>query len=220
MRRLAPALLLLAACRTLGPAGPDALEAVAKVPPSPPRRLAGRLSASGPAFSGTFEILAVLSPGGARMQILPDLGPKVLDLAATRERIVAWQPASGKGIAAEFSAVGIHPAALFGATLLEIAEPVTRERVTGARAEEGGWWIGLEPAVRGLGSLAFVTPDGRIPRRRLSWLASSWEVEEEGDRFVVRGGDTVLEVIRRSSKETTPDAKLFAPELPGGLRPW
>ena len=93
-----------------------------------------------------------------RLQLLPDLGGKALDLLVSPERLTGWFPATGEGVdwALPDDACA-HPLLFIGITLLERFTPVTEDRVLGA----SGGQFELAPVVEG-SRVRFTAAEWRI----------------------------------------------------------
>jgi hypothetical protein len=155
-----------------------------------------------------------------RMQCLPDLGGKVVDLLARPDRIVGHFPQLNQGM--DLALPGRErtgPIMMMGIGLLEMFAPVTVDRVIGARRDEKGRLLKLRPVVEGGCVIALLAPDGRIVRRTFEW-GTRWEEEWVSDReVIVRAPGMELRVSRMESRtlESAADS-LFQLELPPGTK--
>lgn len=119
-------LLLLAGCAGLPAPTPEALRRLKTSfpPPSSPYvRVHAEVRIDSDRFAGNFHAVLVARTGGdpqVRLQLLPDVGPKVLDVLATRQRIRGWFPQTGEMLDVALpSEARAHPIVFFGLTLLE-----------------------------------------------------------------------------------------------------
>lgn len=143
--------ILLAGCGGLPAPTPEDLAAVRRLPPPPGPyvRVTAVADVETPQLSGQFDVLLVGRTGARpvlRLQLLPDLGGKALDLLASPDRLTGWFPASGEGVDWDLPGqAAAHPLLFFAITLLERFATVTEDRVTGAAAGE----IAVRPLVAG-----------------------------------------------------------------------
>jgi hypothetical protein len=141
------------------------------------------MSVDSPSFAGEFEgvVLAKQEIGGpaVRMQLLGDVGPKMLDLLARPDRITGYFPQTREAVDCSLpKEAAPHPLLFMGASLIEKFTPVTRERVAGIREEGQGRWLNLRPAVAGMTTQVFQTKSGSLEKRRHSWMTGvGWEEE-------------------------------------------
>ncbi|HEX7900203.1 MAG TPA: hypothetical protein VF950_20715 [Planctomycetota bacterium] len=145
-------LLLLAGCGLPAPTARD-FEIVRLLPPPPGPYVRVKAVADlvSEHMSGTFDVL-VLARGGprplVRLQLLPDLGGKALDLVVSPDRLQGRFPATGESVDWSLpDEARAHPLLFIGLTLLERFAPVTEDRVTGA-ASVSGTAAGVSPSIR------------------------------------------------------------------------
>lgn len=185
----------LAGCGGLPAPTPRDLEFVRQIPPPPGPyvRVKAVADLESEGMSGTFDVLLLARTGPRpliRLQLLPDLGGKALDLLASPEHLSGGFPPTGEEIDWELPGdARAHPLLFIAITLLERLAPVTEDRVIGA----GGGEFELEPLVEG----------SRVRWRdgghRLGWGAwVAWErrgEEVRGPGFRLRVRDLKLEAL-------------------------
>lgn len=144
------ALLALAGCGLPAPTASD-LAFVRQVPPPPGpyARVTAVADIDGERLAGTFDVLLLARTGPrplVRLQLLPDLGGKALDLVASPERLSGRFPHTGEELDwALPDDARAHPMLFIAITLLERFAPVTEDRLLGA--ERGRYE--LAPVVEG-----------------------------------------------------------------------
>jgi hypothetical protein len=130
-------LLALAGCGLPAP-GPDDLARVRRIPPPPGPyvRATAVADIDGEKLSGTFDVLLLARTGPrplVRLQLLPDLGGKALDLVASPDRLRGRFPHTGEEVDwALPDDAKAHPLLFIAITLLERFAPVTEDRLIGA----------------------------------------------------------------------------------------
>jgi hypothetical protein len=114
------------------------------------------------AFTGSFKTVLIAAPGPrVRLQLIPELGPKLLDLVATPERLrVRWG-----ALQDEDGAGPERLARMVGISLLENAQPLAFERILAARELEDGDLVELAPVVPGVGVRARLDARGQLVTR-------------------------------------------------------
>jgi len=144
-------LLLLAGCGGLPAPTPQDHELVRRLPPPPGpyARVKAVADLESEHLSGTFDVLVLARSGPrplVRLQLLPDLGGKALDLVVSPDRLQGRIPATGESVDwALPDEARAHPLLFIGLTLLERFAPITEQRVTGAARGE----FELDPVVEG-----------------------------------------------------------------------
>ena len=132
-------LLLPTGCRSWGPPSKATLAAVAGLPaaPSRPSRARVRVTIESDTLRGTFGALMVIDPQGpkVRLQIFPDIGPKLLDLVATPRRFAGRL--GNDRIDTSPDDAPRHLLVFMAFTLLEMAAPLTPDRIEEAKDAPG-----------------------------------------------------------------------------------
>jgi len=172
-------------------------------------------------FTGVMAIRGGESPA-VRLQCFPDLGGKALDVLATPARMagVVVQLNQGCDLAMPTSETP-NPVTMMGASMLEFHAPVTRDRVLGQRAADGGWWLALKPVVAGVRIMVWLGPDGRITKKRVYWNGAGWdEGWETDDVYVFKAPGVEMRVEQAEAKvvDSLP-ASLFELTVPPGVKP-
>lgn len=180
------ALLALAGCGLPAPTARD-LELVRQMPPPPGPYVRAKAVADidGERMSGTFDVLLLARTGPrplVRLQLLPDLGGKALDLAASPDHLRGRFPHSGEEVDwALPDDAKAHPLLFIAITLLERFAPITEDRLIGAA--DGVWE--LAPVVEGTSVLH--TPEGwRFGWGLARWTRRAEEVVAPGFRLRLR----------------------------------
>lgn len=219
------ACLLQTGCASFGPPSTElAAQLREHAPPPAPARQRALVEVEGERFAGTFDAVLIWdgTRSSARLQLLPEVGGKVLDLAITPARIVGYLPPAG--IALEHALAGPQPPprhvlTFIAASVLEVGTPITPERVLGERASEGGRELSLRPVFPGLELHARVDLQGRLVSRAYRLRGVRWQERiGPGQRiFEARGVRWILSE-RPVEAIAAPPAALFELELPEGLR--
>ncbi len=158
----------------------------------------------------------------ARVQLFGDVGPKVLDLLASPDRILGYFPQTHEGVDCRLPGEAApHPLLFLGASLLEDFADVPEGRVAGVRPDPEGWWLDLKPVVPGMSSQALRAPDGRTIERRFRWMygvgwRERWDRRDEGE-VRARGLILRVRVLEAAPLEKRPD-RAFDLEVPGDVR--
>lgn len=194
MRRLVAAVLLCAVgCSGFVPPTPDQLQAIDLPktftgPKESASRYRVRLSVDSPWLAGEFDgVVLVRDRGGVpavRIQLFGDVGPKMIDLSARRDRIVGYFPQAREGVDCALPREAArHPLLFLGASLLERFTTKLSDHVLGVREEEDGLWVKLSPAIDGMTSAVFRDRAGSMRRHRFSWMAGvEWEEDQTADQ--------------------------------------
>lgn len=177
--------LLVLGCR-LPPPTPEELAFVRQLPPPPGpyARVTAVADLESETLAGTFDVLLLAKTGPAplvRLQMLPDLGGKALDLEASPRRLRGRFPHTGEEL--DWALPGdakAHPLFFIAVTLLERFAPVGEDRVEGAAQSSTVGLLELRPVVPGVGVELFYPPEKpRESSRRLSWgCCVRWNVFE------------------------------------------
>ena len=194
------AALVLSSCRSFAPPSPELL---AVLPPAHDTQFLQRqieFTIDSPDLSGVFEGILVARAGSdaaVRLQLFPDVGGQVLDLAIDSDAIEALRADFEEPFHAALPPDERMEASLplfFAVTLVEHFTPLAPQRIIGARKWEDGWEIKLQPHSSGVRVRAYVDGEGNVVRRRfkygfLKWYQTSvdplrvesWGVEVELD---------------------------------------
>jgi len=184
-----------------------------------------RLSVDSAWLAGEFDgvVLARLGPSPkARVQLFGDVGPKVVDLLASPERILGYFPQAHEGVDCRLPGEAApHPLLFLGASLLEDFADVPEERVTGVRPDPEGWWLDLKPVVPGMSSQVLRAPDGRTIERRFRWMygvgwRERWDRPDEAE-VRARGLSLLVRILESAPLERRPE-RVFDLEVPGDVR--
>lgn len=213
-------------CRGLSEPGPEVQRQVRElsVPDGSVRRRANvELEASG--LLGKYVGAAVLRAGeepAARLQLLPNVGSKLLDLAVNGDRISGYFPAAGVRVdhARSGGAPPRHVLSFLAASLLEQVVPLEGRVLGVIREDEGGALLRAEGALEGVALRVRLDGQGRVVERRYKLRQVSWtETIEGGSRaFRGRGFAWTMTDIEEAGIPAPPDA-LFQLELPPEDRP-
>lgn len=130
------------------------------------------LEIASPGLTGTFDGVCGTDAAGFRVQLFPEVGGKVLDVAVGRDRIVAELPGSRYEALAPLDRAEPHLALVLAVVFAELLAPVTAERVLGERSVAGGVELRLRPALMAGEVRVTLTPDGSVATYRcwLGWL--------------------------------------------------
>lgn len=217
MRRLLHMLsaLVLVGCSALGPPPEGARELLAVRDEAAGERRVGYVDIESEAFTGSFKSVLVSESGGprVRLQLLPELGTKVLDLAAGPDGLQSvWAFGAGDGTARLERMVAIS--LLEGAAGLDFARVVA-----GAERAAGGFVLEVAPVVPGVEVRVEVAADGRVVGRRFADGVVRWAERFEPEHaFVAPGFSWRVLDEERTPLEAVP-AGLF--EVRGAdVRPW
>jgi hypothetical protein len=187
-------LLALAGCGLPAPTARD-FERVRRLPPPPGpyARVKAVADLESEHLSGTFEVLVLARSGPkpvVRLQLLPDLGGKALDLVVSPDRLQGRFPATGESVDwALPDEARAHPLLFIGLTLLERFAPITEDRVNGADRGE----FELEPLVEG-SSVRYSNGEHRFGWGAwVRWTARAEEVRAKG--FLLKLRDVKIEAL-------------------------
>jgi len=218
--------LLLGGCATFGPPDPAVLaDALADRPEAGAIRRRARLDLEGEHLSGRFTAVLVAWRGpepSARLQVLPEVGGKLLDLVVTPERVAGYVPMAGLAVdhARGEGPVPRHLLGFVAASLLEDLTLLSRGRVLGSRPRPGGGHeLLVAGALEGCRVTVELDPSGAILGRTFRLRGVGWrEVRTpDGRRFVAPGLEWRLGDVTRETLAEVPD-RLFDLQLPEGLR--
>lgn len=102
---------------------------------------------SSPGLTGTFDALCAVTPAGARLQLFPDVGGKVLDLTIGADRIEADMAGSRYEAHQPLDRAEPHLALALALVVAELLAPVGADRVRGERRATDGVELSLVPAL-------------------------------------------------------------------------
>lgn len=224
MRGLVAVFLLASSgCSSFGAPSPEQLARLPESPRASVVRCRFQMSIDSPSLAGEFDgVLVAKGDEVVRTQLFGDLGPKILDLVARRNRIVGYSPQTREAVDCFLPGEAKpHLLTFMGASLIEeFLAPLSRARVTGVREEEGGTWYRLRPAVEGMSTLAFVGP-GPERIRRLGWMYGlSWDEEwtNPDERRIRASGLSIRVKVLERTAAPAPDAAAFELTLPADVR--
>jgi hypothetical protein len=170
--------VLPAGCATWSAPGPDL---AAELPPAPPAAVArdGTVDIESPGLSGLFTLRAIArsgSPARVRLQLFPDLGGKVLDVAAGPDGIAGTVPYASLRLDRTRDDPGPPELLLLiGLSLLEEFTPLEPARVTALRRAGGELQLRTHPLAAGL-ETTHVLRDRRLLRREFRYRGASWRI--------------------------------------------
>ncbi|HVS18538.1 MAG TPA: hypothetical protein VMT18_08055, partial [Planctomycetota bacterium] len=174
----------LAGCVSFAPLSAELAERLAEqAQPCSPFRQRAQVEMEG---YGLFEAVLVADGASsrARLQLLPEVGGKMLDLAIAPERIDGYMPPAGIALTHVRHArlaPPRHLLAFIAASVLEAITPITSERVLGERAIAGGSELHLRPALEGLEVTAQVDKEGRLLAREYRLRGVRWRERIHGE---------------------------------------
>jgi hypothetical protein len=199
-------LLALAGCGLPAPTARD-FELVRQLPapPGPYVRAKAVADIEGEKLSGTFDVLLLARTGPRpllRLQLLPDLGGKALDLVASPDHLRGRFPHTGEEIDWNLPEdAKAHPLLFIAITLLEQFAPVTEDRVIGAGQTSTWAVLELSPLVEGAG-VELIGRPWEFPNtfgRRFSWgwgvLWKAREHEVTAPGFHLKLRDVKIETL-------------------------
>ena len=224
------ALVLSGGCRGFAPPEPELLarlERRAEGGTGPERRTA-RLEVEGEDFAGDFTAVLVTDGAprpSARLQLLPEVGPKVLDLVARPDALEGSLPGEPYSHARGDAPPPLHPLAILACCVLEDVAPLA-PRVAGAREttlDDGspGLELSVEPVLEGCEVTALVDASGAVRERRFRLGRARWREVCEGDRraFLAPGTRWVLRDETRAPIEAPPRSLFRLSPAPAGSAP-
>ena len=178
-----------------------------------------------PGFSGEFKAVSI-EEGGAeprvRLQLLPEVGGKVLDMVVSPRRTVGYwlhlatsfEETRGPGEGGTRDLV-----AFISCSLLENAVPLTYDRVLGGRRTADGYELRVSPIMDGGRTRVEVllAVDGTLLARRYTHRGVGWrETFHPAHRFQSRGFSWVLE-DETVEEIAAPPEVLFELRIPEGI---
>lgn len=218
---LGPLLALAAGCSGFQQPCADQLQKLPVSGPSESTRCRFQMSIDSPRLAGEFDGVLVAKSDVVRAQLFGDLGPKILDLVARRDRIVGYSPQTREAVDCALPGEAEpHLLTFMGVSLIEeFLTPVTRSRVTGTRDEGEGTWFRMTPAVEGMSSRHFVGRNGI--RRRFGWMYGlSWDEEWTGaGERRIRAPDLSIRIkVLERTNAPAAEAAAFEIKLPADVR--
>jgi hypothetical protein len=214
---------LAAGCSGFAEPDPDTLKSLRLPGPASvaAQRITFTADLDSPKLAGRFSGVAIGESGPrpqARVQLLPDLGPKAVDLLARPDRILGWLPQQKEGVDCALPGeAGLHLITLMGITVLEQLAPLEATRIAGVRRDGEAWLLDVPSVVPGCRTTVRYRPGSGVERRDFRWIwGVSWSQEFAGDReSVVRGGSLTVRilVVERTPIAAT-EARRFRLELP------
>lgn len=210
-----------AGCRGLAEAGPEVLaqvRALDVVEDAVRRRASVELEASG--LLGTYTGAVVLRAGerpAARLQLLPSVGSKLLDLAVDDERISGYFPAAGVRVD-HLRADGApprHVLSFLAASLLEQVVPLEGRVLGVLRKSAEGTELSATGALEGVRLRVRLDPDGRVVGRTYRLRRVTWTetLAANGRSFRGRGFGWTMTGVEEDAIPFPADT-LFRLELP------
>jgi hypothetical protein len=172
--------LLVLGCR-LPPPTPEDLAFVRQLPPPPGpyARVTAVADLESERLAGTFDVLVLARTGPSplvRLQLLPDLGGKAVDLEASPDRLRGRLPHSGEEIDWELPGdAKAHPLLFIAITLLERFAPLREDRPRSAAAISGH--VQGDGPIRTMIRLTPIVPGAkaRLDRGQRAWeLVLGW----------------------------------------------
>ena len=226
--------LVLTGCRSFRPVGPararELLGELAEAAPTSTRVRRG-VDLESRAISGRFEAVLISVSGAApagRLQLLPQVGPKLLDLAFHEGRVAGYFPAAGVTLSMvrqEGNVLPRHPLSFIVASLIEDLTPISSDRVLGERRAsevtpgETTIEVLLDSAVEGCTVSVLLDEARTIVGRDYELRGVRWTERRQSGitRFVGRGfswtmGEAAIEEIPE------PSALLFELDVPDSDR--
>jgi hypothetical protein len=139
-------------------------------------------------FDGALLVRRDQSGPVVRLNLFGDLGPKMIDLMARRDRIVGYFPQTREAVDCALPREAApHPLVFMGATLVERFSEVSKSRVIGVReADEGRWWLDLRPAIEGMTTRVLWSRHDGVRESRFSWMYGlGWREEWSDPRSAI-----------------------------------
>jgi len=180
------------------------------------------LRAQGSVFSGQLEGVWIGQRRPAsrlRIQLFPDVGSKVVDLAVGPTSLAVGRGPGTKPYRWRFSEGGEklrRPLSVLGLSLQRYWAGVEPGDVVGVRTIDGGYVLRLAPHRSGVGIDVVVNERMQVERWQFHYLSGAWELEV-GPPLRLLAGDAVV-VIETTSTEVVEDLepRLFDISLPSG----
>jgi hypothetical protein len=164
--------VLLAGCASFTTPRPETLARIAPMPLA--SAVPGRfeLELASPGLTGVFDGLCAVDASTFRVQLFPDVGGKVLDVAVGADTVTAELPGSRYEARAPLDAAEPHLALVLAAVFAELLAPVDGTRVLGERGADDRVEVELRPALGSGRVTARLAPSGSVAsyRVRLGWI--------------------------------------------------
>lgn len=187
--------LLTVGCNSFGPLSPELAAQLEFADPALAIRRKARVRVESEWFSGEFNAIVIEERRPLpriRLQLLPDVGGKLLDLVASPEAVTALWAHSGK-VEREWQGL----TGFLAVSLLEGSLPISPARVLGSRSTMDGHELELMPVILGPGAgLSWpnhstapdlevhvdLDEDGKALRRRYRLGRVGWTESLRGER--------------------------------------
>lgn len=216
MKESALLALVLAACQGWEPLDAAALRAL---PESPPAALAcdGTVEVDTPALRGLFTARLVARcerPARVRLQLFPDLGGKVLDVALDAERVRGVIPQAGLRVDRPFTALDQpNLLVLIALTLRAELTPLLPGRIDGMRRKSTRLELRTREPDCGM-VVVHVFEHGGLRRRELAWRGLRWSIVCDGPGlWRIETPDGGWRIAARMRATDPAPEELFRPEL-------
>lgn len=177
--------LPLAGCASYAAPRPETLAAIA--PMSLARAVPGRceVELSSPGLTGTFDAICAVDGASFRVQLFPDVGGKVLEVAVDADSVTADLPGRHYEAHVPLDRAEPHLGLVFAALFGELLAPVRGERVLAERdAGDGRVEVELRPSLGSGRVEALLARGGAVERYRITL---GWIVVELGADGSFRG---------------------------------
>jgi hypothetical protein len=186
---LAAGLAPATGCRSFATPRAETLAAVA--PMALARLVPGRfvLELATPGLTGVFDGVCAVDAAAFRVQLFPDVGGKVLDVAVGADAVTAELPGSRYEARAPLDDAPPHLALAVAALFAELLAPVDAARVLGERDAAGQIEVELRPALGSGRVEAQLAPSGAVVRYRitLGWIDLALDADGRIDGTRVAG---------------------------------
>jgi hypothetical protein len=177
-----------------------------------------------PWLTGHFQGVVIARRGAdprVRAQFFPDLGPKIIDLAASRRRIVGYFPIQNRGVDCALPDESeLHPLTFMGATLLEHFAGLTPERIQGLKRTREGWILEVSSVVPDLDTWVSYLPGLGVQARAFEWhFGVGWfqEYREFHESVILAPSIRIGVSVLQEREVPDLDPALFELSLPEGV---
>ncbi len=204
-----------AACQTWAPLDEHAAAALPTLPAAVAHD--GTVEIATPGLQGLFTARLVArceDPPLVRLQLFPDLGGKVLDLAVDRATVRGVIPHAGVQVTQPIPALARTDLLTFVAlTLRAEFTPLVAARIEGMRREGDELQLRTHDGDSGC-AVVHVLRAGGIVRRELSWRGLHWSIVREaaGD-WRIESPEGSWRIQTRGQPTKPPPDELFRPDL-------